>query len=151
MRIPENFAFPVHILIWSLLLFLGGFLLYASLMAGAGALVPRMKEAGLASFIIAAPLFFGYLVGLFAPLSEEGDALLVIALSLFPLTAPVVMVMRLTDGAVPWWQLAISIGITYLGAYLALRAAAAAFRAQNLISGQPFSLGKYFRAMVGGR
>jgi ABC-2 type transport system permease protein len=151
LRLPPNFSFPADILAWSLLLFLGGYLLYASLMAGAGALVPRLKEAGVASYIAIIPLFFGYIVGLFAPLSQASEALLPVLLSLFPLTTPVVMVMRLTDGAVPWWQLALSVGMTYLGAYLALQAAAAAFRAHYLISGQPFSLGRYLKAMVGGK
>jgi ABC-2 type transport system permease protein len=95
------------------------------------------------------PLMLGYIVGLFAPLAEASDALLPIVLSMFPLTAPVLMVMRLVDGAVPWWQLGIAIGGTYLAAYLALRAAAAMFRAQNLLSGQPFSLGRYLRLMIG--
>jgi ABC-2 type transport system permease protein len=149
LQIPEGFSFPVEILAWSLLLFLGGFGLYASLMAGAGALVPKMKEAGIANFIAMIPLMLGYIVGLFAPLAEASDALLPIVLSMFPLTAPVLMVMRLVDGAVPWWQLGIAIGGTYLAAYLALRAAAAMFRAQNLLSGQPFSLGRYLRLMIG--
>jgi ABC-2 type transport system permease protein len=151
LQIPENFSFPAEIVAWSLLLFLGGFVLYASLMAGAGALVPKMKEAGIANFIAMIPLMLGYLVGLFAPLADATDALLPIVLSMFPLTAPVLMVMRLVDSTVPWWQLLIAIGGTYLTAFLALRAAAAAFRAQNLLSGQPFSLGRYFRAMGGGR
>lgn len=50
------------------------------------------------------------------------------------------MIMRLTDSTVPWWQVVISIGLTYLTAYLALRAAASMFRSQILLSGQPFSL-----------
>jgi ABC-2 type transport system permease protein len=149
LQIPEGFSFPVEILAWSLLLFLGGFGLYASLMAGAGALVPRMKEAGVANFIAMVPLMLGYVVGLFAPLAEASEAFLPVALSMFPLTAPVLMVMRLVDSAVPWWQLLIAIGLTYLTAYLALRAAAAMFRTQNLLSGQPFSLGRYLRLMLG--
>ena len=91
----------------------------------------------------------GYMVGLFAPLADASDALLPIVLSMFPLTAPVLMVMRLVDSAVPWWHLLIAIVGTYLAAYLALRAAGDMFRAQNLLSGQPFSLRRYLRLMTG--
>jgi len=103
----------------------------------------------MANVITLIPLFFGYLVGLFASLAQESDAILPTVFSLFPLTAPVVMVMRLTDGAVPLWQVLISIGLTYITAFLALQAATAMFRAQNLLSGQPFSVGRYFKAIVG--
>lgn len=149
LRIPANFIFPVDILVWSLLLFFGGYLLYSSLMAGAGALVPRMKEAGIANFITVIPLFFGYLVGLFAPLAQESDAILPIVMSLFPLTAPVVMVMRLTDSVVPLWQVLLSVGLTYLTAWITLQLAGNIFRAQNLLSGQPFSVRRYLRLMAG--
>ncbi len=147
--LPENFTFPADILAWSLLLFFGGYGLYASLMAGAGAMVPRMKEAGIASYIAIMLLFFGYVFGLMAPLAKASDSLFLVFLSLFPLTSPVVMVMRLTDSVVPLWQLLLSVGLTYLTAYLVLRAVAAMFHAQNLLSGQPFSLKRYLQALVG--
>lgn len=57
--------------------------------------------------------------------------------------------MRLTDSVVPLWQLLLSVSLTYLTAYLVLRAVAAMFHAQNLLSGQPFSTKRYFQALVG--
>ncbi len=149
LHLPDNFTFPIDILAWSLLLFVGGFFLYASLMAGVGALIPRMKEAGSASMIVLIPLMLGYMVGFISPLARASGALLPLVLSVFPLTAPVVMVMRLTDSQVPIWQVLLSVGLTYLSAYFTLQAAAAMFHAQNLLSGQPFSLGRYLRAMTG--
>jgi hypothetical protein len=59
------------------------------------------------------------------------------------------MVMRMTDSSVPLWQLLLSAGLTFLTAYLVLRAASAMFQAQNLLSGQSFSVQRYFRAMLG--
>jgi ABC-2 type transport system permease protein len=149
LSLPADFNFPLDILLWSLLLFLAGYALYASLMAGAGALVPKMKEAGMANFIAMAPLLFAYMIGLLAPLARVTEATLPVALSLFPLTAPVLMVMRLTSGSVPVWQLLLALGLTCLAAWLALRSAAAMFHAQNLLSGQSFSLRRYASALVG--
>lgn len=148
LRLPENFSFPTGILVWSLVFFLGGYALYASLMAGTGALVPKMKEAGAANFIAMVPLFAGYVVGLMSPIAGVSNDALPVALSMFPLTAPIVMVMRITDGVVPWWQLLLSALLTYLTAYFTLRAAAKLFRAQNLLSGQSFSMRRYFRALI---
>jgi ABC-2 type transport system permease protein len=120
---------------------------YASLLAGAGALAPRLKEAGGANFIAMAPLMAGYLVGLMATLTGTTHEGLPVALSLFPLTAPVLIVMRLTDGLVPAWQLWLSAGLTYATAFFIFRAVAAMFTAQTLLSGQPFSLKRYLRAL----
>ncbi len=149
LSLPEGFNFPVEIVTWSLIFFIGGFALYASLMAGAGALVPKMKEAGIANFIAMFPLFFGYIFGIMAPLAEATGSAFLVFLSIFPLTSPVVMVMRLTDGLVPLWQLLLSIGLLFITAYLALQMVAAMFHAQNLLSGQPFSVKRYLGALAG--
>lgn len=149
MRLPEGFSFPVEIVAWSVIFFIGGFALYASLMAGAGALVPKMKEAGIANFIAMSPLFLGYMFGIMAPLAEATGSIFLVCLSIFPLTSPVVMVMRLTDGVVPLWQLLLSIGLLFITAYFALQMVATMFHAQNLLSGQPFSVRRYLGALAG--
>ncbi len=149
LRLPAGFTFPVDVLAWGLVFFLTGFGVYAGMMAGAGALVPRMKEAGAANYIVMAPLFIGYAFGLMAPLTESASSPLILFLSFFPLTAPVVMMMRLTNGSVPLWQLLVAAGMLLALAVYLLRAVAALFHAQNLLSGQPFSLRRYFGVMLG--
>ena len=149
LSLPEGFIFPGEIVTWGLIFFIGGFGLYASLMAGAGALVPKMKEAGMANIIAMAPLFLGYVFGIMAPLADKSSSAFLIFLSFFPMTSPVVMVMRLTDNPVPLWHLLLSVGLLFVSAYLALQASAAMFHAQNLLSGQRFSVGRYLRAMAG--
>jgi ABC-2 type transport system permease protein len=147
--LPPGFTFPLDILVWCVVFFLGGFGLYASLMAGAGAMVPNMKEAGIANFIAMAPLLIAYIIGLIAPMAEATGTIVMVVLSLFPFTAPVIMVMRLTDGTVPVWQLLLSAGLLFATAYAVLNAVSAMFHAQNLLSGQPFSVRRYLRAMTG--
>jgi ABC-2 type transport system permease protein len=150
LNLPDLFSVPLSILAWSLIFFLLGFAIYASLMAGVGALVPKLKEINQASFVAMAPLMVGYMVGLLAPLADLADGALPVALSLFPLTAPIVMVMRLTAGHVPLWQLLLSAGLMALTAYAIIRAVAAMFRAQHLLSGESFSLGRFFGALAAG-
>lgn len=151
LNLPENFVFPIDILVWGIGFFIGGYLLYASMMAGAGAMVPKLKEAGAASFIAMSPLMAGYIVGLIAPIAGITHTLLPYLLSFFPFTSPVVMVMRIANSTVPFWELLLSIGLLYMTAYLAFRAVAAMFHAQTLLSGQPFSLRRYFSVMLGRR
>jgi ABC-2 type transport system permease protein len=108
-----------------------------------------MKEAGIANFIAMFPLLFGYMFGLMAPLADATSSAFLVFLSIFPLTSPVVMVMRLTDGSVPLWQILLSIGLLLISAYAALQMVAAMFHAQNLLSGQPFSVKRYLKALTG--
>ena len=148
-NLPAEFTFPLSVAIWGLIFFLGGYAVYASLMAGAGALVPKLKEVGQVNMVLLTPLMLGYLVGFLTPLADVSNAMLPVALSLFPLTAPIVMVMRLTDDIVPLWQLLLSVGLMLGTAYLIIRATAVMFHAQNLLSGQSFSLKRYFRLLLG--
>ena len=148
LNLPENFTFPVYILAWSLIFFLGGFGVYASLMAGAGALVPKMKDAGAANILTMSPILLGYIVGLIAPLAKSAEAVVPFILSFFPLTSPIVMVMRLTNSVVPFWQLLLSVALLLTTNILITRATAAMFQAQNLLSGQPFSVKRYFKLLL---
>jgi ABC-2 type transport system permease protein len=147
LSLPAGFEFPLEILIWGLVFFLGGFGLYAGMMAGAGALVPKMKEAGAANYLVMVPLFIGYALGLMAPLSDNASSPLILVLSFFPLTSPVVMMMRITNSSVPLWQLSLSTLLLFGSAVYILRAAAALFHTQTLLSGQAFSLRRFFGVM----
>jgi len=149
LNLPKDFVFPVEIIIWGLIFFMFGFGLYASLMAGAGALVPKMKEAGIANYIAMTPLFIGYIIGILAPLSGSAESNLVVFLSIFPFTSPIVIIMRLANGVVPFWQLLLSSGLLLVTAYMAINLVAAMFNAKNLLSGQPFSVKRYLRAFSG--
>jgi ABC-2 type transport system permease protein len=73
---------------------------------------------------------------------------LAVGLSIFPLSAPVMMITRLTIGNVPVWQPLMAAGLTILMAILIMRAVARMFRAQILLSGQPFSLQRYLKILM---
>jgi ABC-2 type transport system permease protein len=148
LALPDEFSFPVSILLWGVAFFLLGFVIYASQMAGLGALAPNMKEIGQTTMIVLAPLMVGYIIAVVAPLASATHSALSVALSIFPLTSPVVMMMRLTEGGVPPWQLWLSLGLLLVSAYGIVRICAALFRAQHLLSGESFSLGRYYRALV---
>ena len=147
LNIPSGFSIPSSVVFWVIAYFVLGYAVYASLMAGAGALVPNLKDISAATWVVASPLFIGYFLAIIAIEAPGGP--LAVAISLFPLTAPVGMVMRLTIGGVPAWQLASSVFLLALTAVLAVWLSARTFRVQELLSGQPFTPKRYLQMLLG--
>lgn len=141
------FDLPPSFLIWGLVFFLLGYSLYAALMAGLGALVPNVREASQATIVLIIPLLIPILS--LGPLIEAPHGAYTTALSLFPLTAPVAMMTRLTVGGVPPWQPILAAGLILVTDVLIIRAVAGLFRAQTLLSGQEFKLRLFFKALLG--
>ena len=145
--VPPGFQLPPSILLWGLVFFLLGYAVYASLMAGLGALVPNLKEASQSTILVIFPLLIPlFLIGV---LIENPHGLVSIVLSVFPLTAPVAMMARLSAGGVPVWQPAVAAVLLALTAVFIVRSVANMFRAQNLLSGQPLSITRFYRALFG--
>ena len=136
--LPQAFQLPLSFLMWGLVFFILGYAVYASLMASLGALVPNLREASQATFVVILPLIIPLM--LIGVLIEAPNGALATGLSLFPLTSPVVMMTRLATTRVPLWQLLLSAGLLVITVVLLVRTVAGMFRAQVLLSGQPFSL-----------
>ncbi|NIM92874.1 MAG: ABC transporter permease [Anaerolineales bacterium] len=148
LNLPEEFSLPFSLVIWTIVFFLLGYALYASLMAGAGALVPRVKDIQQATWVLMLPIMLSYFFAVTPIGQNDPNSALVTGLSLFPLTAPIIMIMRLTITEVPLWQLAIAIVALVVGTTLTIRSVARMFHAQTLLSGQPFSPKRYFKELL---
>jgi ABC-2 type transport system permease protein len=146
-NLPPDFQLPPSILFWGLIFFLLGYGVYASLMASVGALVPNLREASQATIVVVLPMIIPLM--LISILIQDPNGALSIGLSLFPLTAPVAMMTRLAAGTVPAWQVALSALILLVTAVLIMRAVARMFRAQTLLTGQPFELRRLIAALAG--
>jgi ABC-2 type transport system permease protein len=146
-NLPKAFQLPAGFLVWGAVFFMLGYAVYASLMAGLGALVPNMREASQSTMIVAMPL----IVPLFLMnvLIEDPNGTVSTALSLFPLTAPVVMMTRLSAGGVAWWQPPLAAVLLVLTVALVVRAVSGMFRAQTILSGQPFNVQRFLKALAG--
>ncbi len=145
--LPPGLELPPTILIWGVVFFLLGYAVYASLMAAMGAMVPNLREASQATFAVIWPL----IVPLFFinVLIEKPSEALAVGLSLFPLTSPIAMMTRLAASDVPLWQPLLAVALLLATAVLIVRAVAGMFRAQTLLSGQEFSLRRFFAALLG--
>jgi ABC-2 type transport system permease protein len=148
LNLPVGFSLPPSMAFWSITFFILGYVIYSSLMAGAGALVPSVKEITSASFLMMLPLMIGYFVSI-TPLGQRSPhGLVSTILSIFPLTAPVSMIMRVTIGGVPTWQLILTVVLMIISAVIVVRSVARLFRAQILLSGQPFSPRRFVSALL---
>jgi len=146
-NVSVAFQLPVSILIWGVVFFLLGYAVYASLMAGIGALVANLREASQVTTIIILPLVLPLLLLQIMVTDPNGTTSLI--LSLFPLTAPVAMMARMAATQVPTWQVLLAVLLLLGFAYLITRSVAGLFRAQTLLSGQNFSAKTYFMALFG--
>jgi ABC-2 type transport system permease protein len=138
---------PPLLILWIILYFLLGYAIYASLMAGVGALAPGMKEASQATMLVVMPLLIPLILS--PSFSMTPDNAFSVALSIIPFTAPVSMITRLTAGSVPTWQLTLSLGLMLVTAILVAKAVAGLFRAQTMLTGQNFNLLLFLKALIG--
>lgn len=119
--------------------FLLGYLFYASLMTGIGAIANNLREAQQLAMMFTMMNFVPFYA--MTKILNSPDSGITVGLSLFPPTAPTTMMMRLAVGAVtgasvPAWQLAASLGLLALAAFGALAASSKLFRLGMLLYGK---------------
>lgn len=118
----ELFEIPWLMLIcFFVVYFVLGYLIYSSIYAAIGAAVDNETDTQQFIFPIILPLMLAIYVGFFSVFNNPHGPIAV-GFSLFPLTSPIVMLMRLPggigEGGVPIWQLATSIFlliVTFIG------------------------------------
>jgi ABC-2 type transport system permease protein len=146
--IASLIVLPEGFLIWAVLFFILGYLVYASLMGAVGALAPTAREGGQLVFIIILPLMIPlWFNAAFIQAPNGGAATF---LSLFPMTAPTSMITRMMMVAVPPWQMAVSMGGLAVTAYLFILLSARFFRADTLLSGAAVSWRRIWLALKPG-
>jgi ABC-2 type transport system permease protein len=133
-------------LVWILPYALGGFLLYAGVMSGIGALAEDMESSRVWVFLITLPMLLPFYLG--STIAQAPGGPLAVALSLVPFSAPVAMMLRLTSTAVPTWEILLSLGLLLITGVGAVALMARIFRAQVLLSGGGLSLSKLWRAVT---
>ncbi|MGB9871616.1 MAG: ABC transporter permease [Anaerolineae bacterium] len=125
---------PARVFILGVVYYLLGYLLYAVLMAGVGALGTTMRESQQLASIFSLIAVLPYMLASFVLINP--NAPLARVFSFFPLTAPTMMMMRIPLGEVPWVDIAGSIGVLLLSIPAALGFGAKLFRVGLLIYGK---------------
>lgn len=127
--------------------FLVGYLVYASLFAGLGAIAPNPKESSQAQFLVMLPILLpAWFISIF--LSAPNSAF-VVALSLIPLTSPLAMPIRMAVTTVPLWQTLLALGLAFLTGVLIIFLAIRIFQGRTLLSGRSLSFRTAWQAISG--
>lgn len=125
------------------LYFLLGFFFYSALAAGFGATVSQESELQQFAMVLMLPLLAGLVLIVY--ILANPAAWPVVALSLFPPCTPVVMCLRMSAMAVPWWQLGLSLVLLIASTYSVLWVVARIYRVGILMYGKRATLPEIVR------
>ena len=119
------------------LYFVGGYLLYASFFAAVGASINAQEDSS--QFIM--PVVLIMVFGLYAAMysAENTNGPLAFWASIFPLTSPIVMMVRIPFG-VPWWEEVLSLGLLFATSMAFVWISARIYRVGILMYGKKPSL-----------
>jgi ABC-2 type transport system permease protein len=146
---PSGLPIPWDLLAWAFLFFLLAYALYATILVGIGALVGEAREAqqiaGFLGIMGVVPLWFAPFI------VEEPSGTVARALTLFPLTAPILVPVRMALGRIALPEILLSLAILALSTAVALWAVSRLFRAAMLRYGARLSLNTMIDAIARGR
>lgn len=120
------------------------FIMTCGLMAAVGATVTESSEGQQILGLFTIPIWLPFI--LISTFIQNPNSPLAIAMSFFPLTAPMTIAMRIGFAAIPTWQIATSITILVLSAIGAIWLAGRAFRLGMLRYGQRLRWKEIFSA-----
>lgn len=126
--------FTLGTLVLYLVYYLLGYLLYATLMAAAGSLGTTQRESQQLGSIFSLIAVIPWM--LISVIFTNPNATIAVVLSYIPLTAPVMMILRLGFAQVPPVQIAVSLVLLVIGLGISLWAGAKVFRMGILMYGK---------------
>ena len=134
---------PPNLIIFGIIYFILGYLLFAALMAVFGSIGATARESSQWSTIIILPAVIPLM--LINLIVTEPNSILSTILTIFPLTAPITAIMRLSITQIPVWELAASIAVLIASIMAAMWLAARVFRTFMLMYGKRPSLREMWR------
>ncbi len=109
--IDSIFNIPPELFVYMLVFFLLGFLIYAFLYGAISSTVSKLEDINTAVQPVTFLFLFGFMVVIFSMTSGSVDNVLMTVCSYIPFTSPMAMFTRIAMSTVPWYEIAISIGI----------------------------------------
>lgn len=131
----EGILFPVY--------FVLGYLLYASLFAGLAASCETEQELQMYTPLAALPIWLSFAL-IWLVINDPGSVWSIGA-SLFPATAPIIMMLRMGSEIPPAWQFAASIAIMIVSIWIVLWISARLYRVGILMYGKRATLPELIR------
>ncbi|MCR4315197.1 MAG: ABC transporter permease [Planctomycetes bacterium] len=131
-------------IVFMIVYFVLGFILFSAMIAAVGSVCNTLKEAqnlvGPINMFIVLPVMFTPMV------AQDPSGGIAVALSHFPLTAPILMLARISTDTPPGWiEIAINIFVMIVSAIIVLFLAGKIFRIGILMYGKPPKLSEMLR------
>jgi len=111
MIVDSIFNIPPELFAYMLVFFLLGFLIYAFLYGAISSTVSKLEDINTAVQPVTFLFIIGFMVVMFSMSSGNVDNMLMQVCSYVPFTSPMAMFTRIAMSTVPWYEIAISIGI----------------------------------------
>lgn len=134
-----HISLPAGVLVAAFAYFLLGYLFYASIMTGIGAMTSNLREATQFSTVLTLLNFVPF--WMLVKILNAPNSGLAVGLSMFPPSAATTMMLRMSAASVsgakiPTWEIFLSLGLLALSAMLALAIGARMFRLGMLLYGK---------------
>ena len=126
-----------ELVIMFVLYFVGGYLLYASFFAAVGASINAQEDSSQFIMPVVLIMVFGLYAAMYSVENTNGP--LAFWASIFPLTSPIVMMVRIPFG-VPWWEEVLSLGLLFATSMAFVWISARIYRVGILMYGKKPSL-----------
>jgi ABC-2 type transport system permease protein len=138
-----NLGIGFSTFVWLLVFFLLAFFLYSSIYAALGAASQDEQHLGQLAwpvilFLVLPVVFIALIIG-------SPQAPFVVFLSIFPLTAPIVMLLRIVVGGAQTWEIVASVGLLLATIAGVIWLSAKIFRVGLLMTGKRFTFAEVMR------
>lgn len=145
--IASIFGMPGDLLVYMLVFFVLGFLIYAFLFGAIGSTASKLEDINTSSMPVTLVFVFAFLVVMFSMSSGNVDSMLMKVCSFVPFTSPMAMFTRLAMSTVPWYEVAVSISVLVVSVCAVGVLAAKIYRVGVLMYGTPPKLSAIIKAL----
>lgn len=145
MDLLQKAALPTYVWLLIIPYYLLGYLVYGGLMAGIGATMNSTRESSVLTMLISIPILVPFLM-LFV-IIDKPDGWVALLLSIFPYSASITMIIRLTIMDVPWWQIALSLLLLAGSVVFSIKAAAKLFHTTIMLRGKKFKIREVWKIL----
>ena len=145
--IASIFGMPGDLLVYMLVFFVLGFLIYAFLFGAIGSTASKLEDINTSSMPATLVFVFAFLVVMFSMSSGNVDSMLMKVCSFVPFTSPMAMFTRLAMSTVPWYEVAVSISVLVISVCAVGVLAAKIYRVGVLMYGTPPKLSAIIKAL----
>ena len=109
--VDSIFNIPPELLVYMLVFFVLGFLIYAFLFGAIGSTATKLEDINTSTLPLMFLFIIAFTVVMFSMTSGDVDNTLMKVCSYVPFTSPMAMFTRIAMSTVPWYEILISIGI----------------------------------------